>query len=289
MTKFSGLKRIRESRPLIHCVNNIVSANDCANLLLAIGASPMMAEAPAEMIEITKISSATVLNTGTPSPAKYEACSICGMESAALGKSVVLDPVGVGASSWRLSSIRSLLSEFRPDIMRVNLGEAKALLNALSGPERSMPLDDLFSASGSSADLPRTAPEAGSAEAPTEQGVDSVLCASEEDREYTAKQLAGILKTVVLMTGPEDIVSDGTRIKRIGGGSDRMTLVTGSGCMLSCLCGAFLAVCGDAFDAACQASSFWKLCAAMAEESSSGHRLSSALLLDAAYLLSISE
>ena len=284
MTNFSTLKRIKENRPLVHCVNNIVSANDCANLLLAVGASPMMAEAPAEMIEITKLASATVLNTGTPSAAKYEACSICGMESEALGKPVVLDPVGVGASSWRLSNICALLASFRPDIVRVNLGEAKALLKNLTENSMTMPLEDVFSAK---ADQPSG--EWGSDAAATEQGVDSVIKASSEDREETAAALAKELQTVVLMTGPEDIVTDGARIKRICGGSDRMTLVTGSGCMLSCLCGAFLAVSSDVFDAACEASSFWKLCAAMAEESSAGHRLSSGQLLDAAYLLSINE
>jgi len=284
MADFSGIKSIKETRPLVHCINNIVSANDCANLLLAIGASPMMAEAPAEMIEITKTASATVLNTGTPSTLKYEACSICGMESAALGKPVVLDPVGVGASFWRLWNVCSLLEGFRPDIIRVNLGEAKALLKKLTEKSLSMPQEDVFSAKADP-----HAGEWGADSAATEQGVDSVIKASPKDREETAVRLAKELQTVVLMTGPEDIVTDGARIKRIGGGSDRMTLVTGSGCMLSCLCGAFLAVCPDAFEAACEASSFWKLCAAMAEENSSGCRLSSALLLDAAYQLSVRE
>ena len=271
MTTFPALKRIQETRPLVHCISNIVSANDCANLLLAIGASPMMAEAPAEMIEITQLADATVLNTGTPSNAKYEACSICGRESAAQKKPVVLDPVGVGTSSWRLFHAGALLEAFRPDIVRVNLGEAKALLRYLTETQHSMPCGDPFRAGRASDPSPAT-----------EQGVDSVLRTTAEDRAETAMQLAKTLQTVVLLSGPEDIVSDGARAERIGGGSDRMTLVTGSGCMLSCLCGAFLAVSDDAFRAAAEASAFWKYCAALAEEASGGRRLSANLLLDAA-------
>ena len=74
----SRLEEVRRRRPLIHCVSNIVSANDCAHLALAVGASPMMAQAPEEMADITAIAAATVLNTGTPDSAKFEACRICG-------------------------------------------------------------------------------------------------------------------------------------------------------------------------------------------------------------------
>ena len=104
------LKEIRSRKPLVHCISNIVTANDCANLLLTIGASPMMAQAPEEMEEITAISSATVLNTGTPDAARFAACEICGVHANRLHRPVVLDPVGVGASSWRLVNVQHLLA-----------------------------------------------------------------------------------------------------------------------------------------------------------------------------------
>ena len=73
MFDFTQLEEVRRRRPLIHCVSNIVTANDCANLALAVGASPMMAQAPEEMEAISSISDATVLNTGTPDAEKFRA------------------------------------------------------------------------------------------------------------------------------------------------------------------------------------------------------------------------
>ena len=102
MPDFARLAAIGRARPLIHCVSNIVTANDCANLALAVGASPRMAQAPEEMAEITAVSAATVLNTGTPSAEKFQSCLICCIEAEKRGTPVVLDPVGVGASAWRL-------------------------------------------------------------------------------------------------------------------------------------------------------------------------------------------
>ena len=74
MLDFTRLDIVRRQRPLIHCVSNIVTANDCANLALAVGASPMMAQAPEEMEAISAVSDATVLNTGTPDAEKFRAC-----------------------------------------------------------------------------------------------------------------------------------------------------------------------------------------------------------------------
>ena len=66
MTRFEALAAIRARKPLLHCISNLVTANDCANLALAVGASPIMAQAPQEMADIAVLASAVVLNTGTP-------------------------------------------------------------------------------------------------------------------------------------------------------------------------------------------------------------------------------
>ena len=227
----SRLEEVRRRRPLIHCVSNIVSANDCANLALAVGASPMMAQAPEEMADITAISDATVLNTGTPDAAKFDACRVCGREAAALGRPVVLDPVGVGASPWRLENIRRLLAEGSPAMVRVNLGEAQALLRLRS----------------------------------QEQGVDSPGASTREERLRRAATLAGELRTTVLLSGPEDIVTDGVRAWCCAGGSGRMAQVTGTGCMLSVLCGVFAAVEPEPREAALLAAAFWKVCSRRAD------------------------
>ena len=205
MLDFTRLDKVRRQRPLIHCVSNIVTANDCANLALAVGASPMMAQAPEEMEAISAVSDATVLNTGTPDAEKFRACRICAVSAR---HPVVLDPVGVGASPWRLGQVRALLDLFTPSILRVNLGEARA---------------------------------------------------------DTAMDLARRRGTAVLLSGPEDLITDGARVWCVTGGSGRMSLVTGTGCMLSVLCGVFAAVEPDAAAAAALASAFWKICARRAE------------------------
>lgn len=234
MMPFSELTRladIRNKRPLLHCISNLVTANDCANLALAMGASPMMAEAPEEMPEIERISDATVLNCGTPSGQKYAACLISGREAARLGKPLILDPVGVGASAWRLENAARLLGEFRPSILRVNYAEARAFTGFAGG----------------------------------EQGVDSPANPGLAWRVSTAKALAAAMGCTVLLTGAEDIVTDGERGWYIKGGSALMPLVTGTGCMLSVCCAAFASVEPDTAAAAAMASVFWKTCSELAE------------------------
>ena len=253
MPDFSRLDEIWARRPLIHCVSNIVSANDCANLALAVGASPMMAHAVEEMEDITAISSATVLNTGTPDAERFRVCRVCGRAANAARQPLILDPVGVGASPWRLAEIRRLLDEVRPDLLRVNFGEALALCH----------------------------------EAGREQGVDSTLVAAREQRIAAAGALAKLTGACVLLTGEEDAVHDGARVRLIQGGSALSGRVTGTGCMLTVLCGAFAAVEPDFAEAACLASAFWKLCAERAERESAGRGPGSfrTALFDAAYTI----
>ena len=104
MTAFGALfDRVRETSPLVHCISNLVSANDCANIVLAAGASPIMADDPEEVEEITALSRALCLSLGTPNPRKAEAMVKAGRTAARLGLPVVFDPVGVGASQFRQS------------------------------------------------------------------------------------------------------------------------------------------------------------------------------------------
>ena len=257
MIDFNRLEEVRRKRPLIHCVSNIVTANDCANLALAVGASPIMAQAPQEMGDITAASDATVLNTGTPDEIKFEACMLCGKAASAAGHPVVLDPVGVGASPWRLRRVRELLHLFTPAILRVNLGEARALAGQTG----------------------------------REQGVDSPDRAGREVRLAAAKALAVRRRAAVLLSGPEDIVTDGTAAWCLPGGSDLMASVTGTGCMLSVLCGVFAAVEPDPVQAAVLASAFWKVCSRRAEEAAGGRGPGSfrTALMDAAGTLTAAD
>lgn len=233
MIDLTSLDRVRAARPLVHCVSNIVSANDCANLALAVGASPVMAHAPEEMADITAASAATVLNTGTPDSARFETCRLCGVEAARVGRPVALDPVGIGASPWRLAHVQALLDAFTPSILRVNPGEAQALCRRRSG---------------------------------TERGVDSPVPAALAARRDAAVALARRYGTTVLLSGPEDLISDGETVWIVRGGSGRMADITGTGCMLSVLCGIFAAVEPEPLKAALLAAVFWKTCARQAEQ-----------------------
>jgi len=250
MPDFTRLDDIRARRPLIHCVSNIVSANDCANVVLAAGASPIMACAAEEMADIAAASDAAVLNTGTPDEARFRTCLLRGREAARRNQPAVLDPVGVGASPWRLERVEALLERFTPALLRVNLGEAQALLHLES----------------------------------QEQGVDSPAAGPLSQRAELARRLARERGTVVLLSGPMDLISDGTASWAVSGGSSQMTRVTGTGCMLSVLCGVFAAVSAEIPAAAVTAAAFWKVCSRRAEALSGGRGPGSfrAALLDAA-------
>ena len=212
MSVSAPLAAIRAQHPLLHCISNIVSANDCANLALAIGASPIMAQAPQEMADIASLASAVVLNTGTPDEAKFAAARTAGATANRRSIPVVLDPLGLGGSEHGVDSL--------------------------------------------------TAPKAPAG---------------------LAAALAQKLGCVVLLSGTEDLIADGQQLCTVRGGSDRMRTVTGAGCMLSVLCGAFAAVQpGDAFTAAVQAARFWKACAEQAEDHAAGAGSFRVALFDAA-------
>lgn len=234
MKTFKLVSDLRRKRPLIHCISNTVTANDCANLLLAVGASPIMAQAADEMDEIAARADALVLNTGTPDRDKFDACRAAGLRANACKVPVVLDPVGAGASRWRLENITSLLAEVHPAMIRANLGEAMALLGG-----------DMLGHGVDSED----------------GGIISARCA--------ARALAEKYGCVVLLTGTEDIVADALHDVSVTGGSALMKQVTGAGCMLSCLCGAMLSV-SEPFEAAETASRLWKQIAEDAEKNSAG-------------------
>ena len=221
--------RLKQTAPGVHAISNQVTANDCANLLLAVGAKPIMARAAEEMDEITAVCAATVLNLGTPDDAKYAACEAAGRAANRLKHPVTLDPVGVGASRYRLRHTAALLDAVRPAVIRANLAEAEALLGRFG----------------------------------QEAGVDSAA-GSRERALLCAKALAGRYGCAVLLSGPEDIVTDGGAAFAVNGGSDRLRRITGAGCMLSALCGA-AAVCADPLTAALTAAAGWKHCARAAE------------------------
>ena len=204
------LERVRERRPLIHCITNTVTINDCANIVLASGASPIMASAPEEVEEITELAAATVINIGTPSAERVKAMRLAGKKANELGHPVVLDPVGAGASRFRRAFLGELLREVRFTVIRGNLSEIRTLAYG-SGAQR-----------GVDADLGAVIGRENAADA----------------AEF-ARRLAEQMDTVIVISGEVDIVADKEKAYSVENGSAMARLVTGSGCMLSALTGAF--------------------------------------------------
>ncbi len=250
-------KELSEKAPRVHCLTNAVTMNDVANILLAIGGSAIMAQCGAEAAQITALCQATLLNTGTPSDEKFAACHLAGARANALGHPVVLDPVGVGASTYRQENIKKLLSKVHPELIRCNLEEALTLLALLEGT---------YETGKEDAPAPCVpAMKAMSCEI-RHGGVESGMCADNSTFADTAARLAMAYRTSVLISGSTDAISDGRHTALVTGGDARISRVTGGGCMLSAICAAFLAAGKNGYDAALDASIFWKRAAECAGE-----------------------
>ena len=130
----TALLNVRKKRPLVHCITNYVTANDCANVLLACGASPVMADDAREVEEIVEIADALVINIGTLNARTIEAMLAAGRKANELDIPVVLDPVGAGSSRLRTETALRLLAEVRFAAVRANISEIKAL--AMGEPAR---------------------------------------------------------------------------------------------------------------------------------------------------------
>ena len=201
-----SLRRLRETKPLVHQITNYVVMNETANATLALGALPVMAHAREEVEEMVAISGALVLNIGTLSPHWVEAMLLAGRAANEHGVPVVLDPVGVGATTYRTETAKRILDEVRVTVLRGNAGEVARL----GGVEAEVRGVESIDAGGDPADLARTA------------GAQLGLVAS--------------------VTGPVDHVSDGETVVAVANGHPLLASITGTGCMSSALTGCFLAV-----------------------------------------------
>ena len=210
----NAVAEVRAESPLVHNITNFVVMNNTANALLAIGASPVMAHALDEVADMTKIASSLVLNIGTLENAWVESMLVAGKTAAAFQKPVVFDPVGAGATPFRLSVCSRILSEVGPSIIRGNASEIMALAKAGT----------------------RT------------KGVDST--ASSDEALSLAAALAKETRSTVVVSGAVDVVTDGERLERIPYGHPLMGRVTGMGCTATAILGAFAAVIPDMFLAA---------------------------------------
>lgn len=202
---------VREKCPLIHNITNYVTVNDCANVLLACGGSPIMSDDKEEVAEITTICSGLNINIGTLNQRTIVSMLIAGKRANELNHPVVLDPVGAGASKLRTETAMQLLEEVKFAVIRGNISEIKTLALG-SGTTK-----------GVDADV---------ADKVTEENLDDVVA--------FAKAFAAKTGAVIAITGAIDIVADSEKAYCIRNGHPMMSAVTGTGCQLSAMTAAFV-------------------------------------------------
>jgi len=202
----SWLNRVRSQRPLVHNITNLVVTNTAANALLAVGASPVMAYAIEEVADMARVSRALSLNMGTLDESVVAAMEVAGKAANEAGVPVVFDPVGVGATPYRTRVATHLTRELKLAVLRGNAGEIGLLVGAGG---QVVGVDS------------------------TETGSSLLL----HMQEYAASR-----QTIVVATGEQDLVTDGAHMWKLSNGHPLLANITGSGCSLTAILGAFVGV-----------------------------------------------
>lgn len=207
----AALKNIKASGPLIHCITNPISINDCANAVLALGGRPIMAEHPMEVKEITEKASALCLNIANITDARMESIKISALEAYTDHIPFILDVVGINCSKLRFKYVHELLTDIRPTVIKGNLSEIKKLAFIKA----------------------------------SYVGIDSTEKIESEDDLKEAceivKKLSLDMNCIIVASGKKDIISDGFITAVIDNGSEFLPKITGTGCMLNVIIGTMLA------------------------------------------------
>lgn len=212
MKRMQEMRRyIKETQPLIHCITNPISIHDCANVILAAGARPIMAEHPEEVEEITAVSSALMLNLGNITDARMASMQISLREANRRNIPVMIDLVGVTCSTLRRRFAEKLLSEGKFTVIKGNISEILAVA--------SLPFHG-------------TGIDAGEEDAVSEE--------NEKQRCEAAKKLAGQVGCTVLATGKTDLVASENHAFLVSNGDPALSGITGTGCMVGALTTAYL-------------------------------------------------
>ena len=207
------LHRVRETKPLIHNITNYVTVNDCANILLACGASPIMADDIDEVEEITALCGGLNINIGTLNHNSVQSMLAAGKKANELGRMTVLDPVGAGASKLRTETALRLIDEIKFDVIRGNISEIKTLASGAGAGHTK----------GVDADI---------SDKVTEENLKEAVAFAEQFSRKTG--------AVIAVTGAIDIVACGTEACCIRNGHPMMSSITGTGCQLSAMTAAFI-------------------------------------------------
>lgn len=202
---------VKAGKPLIHCITNHISINDCANVVLAVGAKPIMAEHPAEVAEITAAAQALAVNLGNITDTRMESMRVSGKTALAKNIPSIIDIVGVGCSRLRLDFAKNFIADCRPSVIKGNMSELKALCGMESAAKGI---------------------DAGDQDRVTEDTLAHDLAILEA--------LSSRTGAVVAATGAIDIVTDGRSAYVIENGCEMLAMITGTGCMLTVLAASFI-------------------------------------------------
>lgn len=223
-------EKVRAQAPLIHCITNPISINQCANAILAVGARPIMAEHPKEVREITDSARALMLNLGNITDARMTSMEISARAAAGRQIPILLDAVGVACSQMRRDYVCGMIKTTRPTVLKGNYSEINALLR-----------EDYCSS-----------------------GVDADPGLDERVMDRAAAELVRTCHTVILASGKVDIITDGSRLIHIKNGTPQLSRITGTGCMLGALAAAYLSVQPD-MDAVVTACVMLGICGQLAK------------------------
>ena len=202
---------VREKHPLVHNITNYVTVNDVANILLACGGSPIMADDSGEVEDITSICQGVNINIGTLNKNTIPSMFLAGKKANVLGHVVLLDPVGAGASGLRTKTANELVRDIKFTVIRGNISEIRTLMEGTGNTK------------GVDADL---------ADAVTEENLDETIGKLKAFSEATG--------SVIAVTGAIDLVADSEKCYVIRNGKPEMGAITGTGCQLSGMMTAFL-------------------------------------------------
>lgn len=205
------LENLRSNGALVHNITNYVTVNDCANIVLACGASPIMSDDCGEVEEITTICTGLNINIGTLNKQTIPAMFLAGKKANELQHPVLLDPVGAGASTLRTQTAIKLLTEVNFTVIRGNISEIKTLALGSGNTQ------------GVDADV---------ADCVTEENLDGAV--------DFAKAFAKKMGAIIAITGAIDIVADENKAFCIRNGNVMMSKITGTGCQLSAMTTAYV-------------------------------------------------
>lgn len=202
---------IRHQSPLVHCLTNHITINDCANVILAVGGKPIMAEHPKEVTEITGIAGALYVNLGNITDTRMSSMNLSGAAANHHQVPIVLDLVGVGCSSMRLEFAKKFIQAAHPQVLKGNISEVKALLGDTNA-----------------------------------QGIDAgaIDLVTEENLIASAKWIQSIALAydcVVVATGKIDLIASPTEVYALKNGCATLSLVTGTGCMVGAIISTYIA------------------------------------------------